>query len=163
MTPRGARGEAAIERDHCRFEVEYSPTCFRGIWGAEPPPLQWQCRQSWRLDAQSLRGAIRMTSSARQCSPPPIVRIRFGENDDLRETNEGRFRYGPFALTILRSDFPHRAIAAAPSCPCYTEKKTRELLLRVRNSHAPADVPGGQAFELELEVRFEGGQGGHER
>lgn len=152
VTPAGTRGQTLITAEAAEFTAEYPMACFRHVWGHEPYPLRWRCRQHWRMDEGSLTGEIEVISEADQDSPPPLVHIRFGRDLTMAAVDVDDYRCGPFVLIVHSDDFPHRTIRPCRSVSYMVAEDAVELLL---SAGAPAAHVVDQTYRLSLRINFE--------
>lgn len=114
MPPGDNKGKTVISKDTAEFSSTYKMVDFKNIWGSTAYPQQWTCSQSWKLDKESIKGEIIITSDIDQQSPPPLVRLLFGKNGQIVRKSPTVYYYAPYILTVEKSDFAEVAVNKAP-------------------------------------------------
>ncbi len=152
MIPRDCAIKTSIESDTAFFEAAYSMADHRAIWGVEPFPLAWECRQSWRLSPGSLDGRIEIISLKKQKSDLPVVRIRWGNYGRVEENGAGEFSYGPFLCRVKGKDFPRKAIQKSKTMPCRKEEDAWEIVLSTGETKRLCDE--GLSFSVDIRIEF---------
>ena len=151
MPPSGNKGNTVINADSAVFSSEYRMGNFRNIWGQALYPYDWTCRQQWSLDRKSITGEILITSAADQKSPPPAVRFIFGKNGEIKKISAAVFDYGPYRLSVEKSDFSEVSINNVPVSPLNKSKLDgRELLFSIP---VRKDYKKGETFLIKVKIQ----------
>lgn len=154
ITPPGTEGQTTIAPDRATFTAEYRMATFRGIWGSDYFPYEWQCRQVWEMDERALRGELTITSLADQQCPPPRVKVRLGRHLPLEQVSADEYVCGPFRLRVQSDDLPRRTVHEAQAVFCVKARDAVELLLEL--AAEPAGYVAGQTFRAQVSLEFAG-------